>query len=41
MIRRLRASVMVRLTTILAVLMMGGVVLAGPASADCLGSVGA
>jgi hypothetical protein len=37
MIRRLRTSVMVRLTTILAVLMMGGVVLAGPASADCTG----
>jgi hypothetical protein len=35
MIRRLRTSVVARLATILAVLMMGGVVLAGPASADC------
>jgi hypothetical protein len=35
MIRRLRRSVVARLATILAVLMMGGVVLAGSASADC------
>jgi hypothetical protein len=40
MIRRLRTSVLARLATILAVLMMGGVVLAGPASADCFGDWG-
>jgi hypothetical protein len=40
MIRRLRTSVLARLATIMAVLMMGGVVLAGPASADCFGDWG-